>query len=278
MAPKRRSALPVPPRTKSKDKERDVPATIPVVENIDGVEWFTIEYAVKKDKKVYRIRTDIDDISVETLPTDFKSDNCVYSKAFCPRSQYKGHRWNYENSVNIVGWKLCWKNSEICGQKGLIQRAVDCFRNRFPELRSRRVVRQEKKVNGVLRSRRIKSGSANAGTPYPRTERCLRSVKSVTPSEVDPDSDDDTDADFKRLNCVYPRAVGDFNHFKRSFPFAHLLMAARYATEVICNEIGWRLAYLNPRLVGRINLLQKALDAYRDKFGTGSALFDPPIF
>ena len=41
----------------------------------------------------------------------------------------------------------------LAGKRGLIQRAVDSYRNRTPESRSRRVLRQQKLQEGVLRRR-----------------------------------------------------------------------------------------------------------------------------
>jgi hypothetical protein len=43
---------------------------------------------------------------------------------------------------------------EIAGKRGLIQRAVDSYRNRYPSMRSRRVARQEKLLKGTLRKRK----------------------------------------------------------------------------------------------------------------------------
>lgn len=55
----------------------------------------------------------------------------------------------------MLGWKLAYLNAnEIAGKRGLIQRAVDSYRNRYPSMRSRRVARQEKLLNGTLRKRK----------------------------------------------------------------------------------------------------------------------------
>lgn len=73
------------------------------------------------------------------------------------KSKYDGNRWEYETTCNTLGWKLCWLNQEeLCGRRGLIQRAVDSYRNRHTEMRSRRVTRQEKVANGTLRKRKSK--------------------------------------------------------------------------------------------------------------------------
>ncbi|KAJ3029511.1 UNVERIFIED_CONTAM: hypothetical protein HDU68_011904 [Siphonaria sp. JEL0065] len=136
-----------------KPKKPSVPATIPTIFIRDNVEWIEFCYEIKNASVPFEIRTDIDNIDVDALDHDWKTLNCVYAGANMPEEDYKGNRYNYESSVNVIGWKLCHVNPSLCGKKGLIQRAVDSFRNRFTDLRSRRVVRQEKFMNGSLRQR-----------------------------------------------------------------------------------------------------------------------------
>lgn len=79
----------------------------------------------------------------------------MYPRANLPRETYRGNRWAYETECNMLGWKLAYLNAnEIAGKRGLIQRAVDSYRNRYPSMRSRRVARQEKLLNGTLRKRK----------------------------------------------------------------------------------------------------------------------------
>ncbi|KAJ3381380.1 hypothetical protein HDU84_005152 [Entophlyctis sp. JEL0112] len=141
-----------------------VPATIPTSINVqDGIEWLTFCYEVKGSPIYFRIRTDIDHLDVDRdMTEEFKMKNCIYIGASVDKVDYKGHRYEYENSVNHIGWKLCYMNPELCEKKGLIQRAVDSFRNRFEKLRSRRVVRSEKVLNGNLRFRSSPSFSASS--------------------------------------------------------------------------------------------------------------------
>jgi hypothetical protein len=150
-------------RKNSNKSKNTVPATIPTVDVAeDGVEWITFSYSVKGMSREYRIRTDIDGIEIPDIPQDFKVANCVYPRAFCEKSQYTGNRWDYETAVNELGWRLTYLNpDELSGKRGLIQRAVDSYRNRFPEMRSRRVMRQEKLVKGTLRRRSDRPSSLN---------------------------------------------------------------------------------------------------------------------
>ncbi|EFE38836.1 hypothetical protein TRV_06496 [Trichophyton verrucosum HKI 0517] len=97
----------------------------------------------------YTIRCDVENINIETLPQDFKTENCVYPRACCTKDQYRGNRLVYETECNAVGWALAELNPCLRGKRGLIQRAVDSWRNSHqdPRLRSRRVKRMAKANN-----------------------------------------------------------------------------------------------------------------------------------
>jgi hypothetical protein len=109
------------------DPKRKRPLTIPTqIELVDGVEWLTFVYTAKGASQNYRIRIDTDSAAIEELDPTFKAENSVYPKANIGRELYKGNRWDYETSVNDVGWKLSFLNQDILiGKRGLLQRAVD---------------------------------------------------------------------------------------------------------------------------------------------------------
>jgi hypothetical protein len=125
-----------------------IPATTPLVVRQDqnGVQWIAFEYSRDRVKMEYTIRCDVESINVDELPQDFKTENCVYPRACCGKDQYKGNRLHYETECNTVGWALAQLNPCLRGKRGLIQRAVDSWRNsnQDPRLRSRRVRRQAK--------------------------------------------------------------------------------------------------------------------------------------
>ncbi|KAJ3297438.1 hypothetical protein HK104_000517 [Borealophlyctis nickersoniae] len=264
---------------------RTMPGTVPQsVELRDGVEWVTFSYTVKGNTKVYTIRTDIDRIQPEDMSLEFKTGNCVYPRAYCDKTEYTGNRWEYENSVNELGWKLTYLNQgALAGRRGLIQRAVDSYRNRFPELRSRRVVRQEKLIKGTLRKRPERptdeegegqgngTGDAfNFGPPAKRQKpevtqniefESICGGKSVkTRIRVDLHTVDlvHMPEQFRKVNAVFPRAVCGQETFEGP--------ASRWEREREMNELAWKLAWLNPRLSGKRVLLQRALDSYREHF------------
>lgn len=125
-----------------------IPATTPLVVRQDGngVQWIAFEYSRDRVKMEYTIRCDVESVNVDALPKLFKEENCVYPRACCEKGQYKGNRQQYETECNTVGWSLAELNECLRGKRGLIQRAVDSWRNSNQDsrLRSRRVRRMNK--------------------------------------------------------------------------------------------------------------------------------------
>ena len=125
-----------------------IPATTPLVVRQDnnGVQWIAFEYSRDRVKMEYTIRCDVESVNVDGLSAEFKTENCVYPRACCQKDQYRGNRLVYETECNTVGWALAELNPCLRGKRGLIQRAVDSWRNsnQDPRLRSRRVRRMAK--------------------------------------------------------------------------------------------------------------------------------------
>ncbi|KAI9008768.1 hypothetical protein CLU79DRAFT_776822 [Phycomyces nitens] len=281
----------------------------PVAEIRDGVEWVSFVYSHNRTLKRYAIRTDIHAISLDTIDDQFKTDNCVYPRANLPKESYKGNRWAYETECNVLGWKLAWLNSaDISGKRGLIQRAVDSYRNRYPSMRSRRVARQEKLMNGTLRKRKHRDEheeetlsdlsallssqaavlannypalASPSPSPPPSTFPLTLESAIIKPAHqpktiaiddfasntrfrikinVDSVNLEEISQSFRKANCSFPRAT-------TTNPDQYMGGRTRWLEESMCNELGWKLAWLNSRvLAGKKNLLQRALDVYRSKF------------
>lgn len=125
-----------------------IPATTPLVVRQDnnGVQWIAFEYSRDRVKMEYTIRCDVESVNVDDLSQEFRTDNCVYPRACCGKDQYRGNRLQYETECNTVGWALAQLNPSLRSKRGLIQRAVDSWRNsnQDPRLRSRRVRRMAK--------------------------------------------------------------------------------------------------------------------------------------
>ncbi|CAO3696154.1 unnamed protein product [Rhizopus stolonifer] len=218
----------------------------------EGIEWVSFVYSQHRTLHNYCIRTDLDQIDIDTLDEKFKKENCVYPRANLSREVYQGNRWNYETECNILGWKLAHLNSkQLAGKRGLIQRAVDSYRNRYPNMRSRRVARQEKLLKGTLRKRKQETSN------IPKTILIEENgIKYRIRINIESVSSDSIDLEFKKTNCVFPRAM-----------LSTLNLNQRRLDEIRCNEIGWKLAWLNPRmLANKKNMLQRALDTYRYQF------------
>lgn len=144
-----------------------IPATTPLVVRQDGngVQWIAFEYSRDRVKMEYTIRCDVESVTIEDLSPEFKQENCVYPRACCPKDQYRGNRLMYETDCNRVGWALAQLNVPLRGKRGLIQRAVDSWRNsnQDPRLRSRRVRRMAK-----MNSRKQVSPHAGAAAMPPQ--------------------------------------------------------------------------------------------------------------
>ena len=147
-----------------------IPATTPLVVRQDnnGVQWIAFEYSRDRVKMEYTIRCDVESVNVDSLSQDFKQENCVYPRACCAKDQYRGNRLVYETECNTVGWALADLNPCLRGKRGLIQRAVDSWRNsnQDPKLRSRRVRRQAK-MNNRTKNTPNHAGHGAVGLPTP---------------------------------------------------------------------------------------------------------------
>ncbi|KAI9480875.1 MAG: hypothetical protein EXX96DRAFT_617849 [Benjaminiella poitrasii] len=254
----------------------------PTTEIKEGVEWVSFVYSHHRVLRRYCIRTDLEKVDTSILDEKFKKENCVYPRANLPKESYQGNRWGYETECNVLGWKLAYLNpDEIAGKRGLIQRAVDSYRNRYPSMRSRRVARQEKLLKGTLRKRKHREMVGNEDESchkmaksnhheqtfekIPKTILVEDPVGSTAPTKcririnIDSVVLDAVDITFRKNNCVFPRAI----HITPDNPN----VSQRRRDEARCNEIGWKLAWLNPRqLANKRSLLQRVLDVYRKQF------------
>ncbi|KAI8978100.1 hypothetical protein BDB01DRAFT_852639 [Pilobolus umbonatus] len=236
------------------------PTNDPVAEMKDGVEWVSFVYSHNRVLKRYSIRTDIQNVALDAVEDKFKAENCVYPRANLPKENYKGNRWCYETECNDLGWKLAWLNpAEIAGKRGLIQRAVDSYRNRYPSMRSRRVARQEKLLNGTLRKRKAKEEEDEELMKVSPKTMAFEGYRIKINMECV--SLDDISVAFRQQNSPFPRALNVTE------PDHYIGGRTRWVEDTLCNEVSWKLAYLNPKiLAGKKNVLQRALNIYRTKF------------
>ena len=129
--------------TKTTASNGPIKATTPTKHrDANGVDWVEFEYSRDRIKTEYAIRCDITSVNLEELDENYKKDNCIYPRAFS-NDHYRGNRLKYETECNEIGWALTALNAPLRGKRGLIQRAVDSWRNSF-NFKSRRVRRIDK--------------------------------------------------------------------------------------------------------------------------------------
>lgn len=111
-------------------------------------DYITFEYSKNRTKTQYKILSHIHTVNTSDLSAEFKKDNCIYPRAAVPKEEYQGNRHQYETECNHIGWSLAHLNPCIRKKRGVIQRAVDSWRNTNPnpKFRSRRVRKLSKKT------------------------------------------------------------------------------------------------------------------------------------
>lgn len=118
------------------------------ITDAQGITWIEFEYTRGRVNWLYRVRSDIETVDESKLTQSFRQDNCIYPKAMVPPEEYTGHRQRFESICNAIGWRLAYLNPEIRKRRGLIQRAVDSYRNTSQDVstRSRRARRLARKL------------------------------------------------------------------------------------------------------------------------------------
>lgn len=126
-----------------------IPASKPTLkyDHVTGEEHLTFSYSRHKIITTFTVKCPATRVDPKELPEDFLKENCVYPRAMVPVEEYKGNRGRYERECNEIGWTLAWSNPEIRNHRGLVQRAVDSWRNTRTDkaMRSRRVRKTEVK-------------------------------------------------------------------------------------------------------------------------------------
>jgi len=177
-----------------------IPATpLEVHFDDEGVQWIAFQYSRDRVKQAYRIRCDVDSVSSAALGIAFQRANCVYPRAFVDRSVYTGNRYEYESECNSIGWALAELNPALQGKRGLIQRAVDSWRNsnQDEKMQSRRMRRQTRNKSKTGRgvSKRSTSTSTSAVSKRDASRAPSRSATSHS----------------QRLGSTVPSSVHDNN-------------------------------------------------------------------
>ncbi|KAH3685238.1 hypothetical protein WICPIJ_003782 [Wickerhamomyces pijperi] len=140
-------------------KQGPLPAYDPIITINEAENTETITFPYTKKQPILSYSLTIPRFTESTrwnllkslnIPEKFRLENAIYTKALAPEQLYRGKRQNYEMDCNELGWIISWFNQDqIRGNKGLLQRAVDNWRNSRGkiELMSRRQRRTVSKLD-----------------------------------------------------------------------------------------------------------------------------------
>ncbi|KAI8326864.1 hypothetical protein BD560DRAFT_419077 [Blakeslea trispora] len=218
----------------------------PIAEIKDGVEWVSFVYSHNRTLKRYSIRTDIQTVALGIVDDQFKADNCVYPRANLPKETYKGNRWAYETECND------WAGS--CLRTKAKHHRIPTRLVRLQLSSQARLHNLSQHLWKLLLSKPAHQPKTVAiDDPTNNTRYRIKiGIESISLEEIK--------EDFRKQNCAFPRAV-------QSTPEQYTGGRTRWLEDSMINELGWKLAYLNPRVLsGKKNLLQRALDVFRTKF------------
>ncbi|KAJ1950243.1 hypothetical protein FBU59_000771, partial [Linderina macrospora] len=155
------------------------PSDVTLETDSEGVPWMVFSYVQKGKPKWHRIRIDVDRAPLHAIPQSFQKNNCVYPRANCHESAYTGNRWDYETTCNVFGWQLAFLNQELLsGRRGLLQSAVNKYRDKVEGHKSRRITRLEKSE----RSQRGKTNKRPLAKPQRQRIEKRQRVEGADPS------------------------------------------------------------------------------------------------
>ncbi|KAH9386200.1 uncharacterized protein NEMAJ01_1096 [Nematocida major] len=252
------------------------PASQPHIKTVSGENRLCFKYPTKMceegrsgdlgiEEVEFSIKYDIENVDIEKMTEKFKMDNSVYPRANVPYDRYQGNRWEYETEVNKLAWKLAALNPNLLyGKKGIVQRAVDSFRNLHRSTSSRRVVRMKKMNEGTLRKRQPESSSVNSPsvisvtwTQKGSTKRCKVRI------DIDSIDYDKIDSDFKLKYSVFSGEFDDqsFGLGKWENMNEDNILAVKIAFLNVDNTAFWNAV----KVTDKVTMLRKAVEEYKTK-------------
>lgn len=252
----------------------NLPASKPNIRTIDGEERLCFKYNTRisdsalgqmprseLDENEFCVRFDLDSIDLSKLSDTFKQDNCIYPRANVPHDLYCGNRWEYETECNKLAWQFVALNPVLLyGKKGLIQRAVDSYRNINKNFRGRKVSRQDHDINGFVEKRSASS--------MPLTTSVTWTVRGVTKKckiRIDIDGVDylKIDDEFKEKYSVFPDFFDQnsfgLDHWESNNP--DNVIAVKLAHANVDNTQFWNAIKATDKNI----ILKKAVAAYKMK-------------
>lgn len=251
----------------------NLPASQPYIRIVDGEERLCFKYNTKISEKAlnamprteledneFCVRFDLESVDISKLNEKFKMDNCVYPRANVPFEMYTGNRWEYETECNMLAWQFVSLNPVLLySKKGLIQRAVDSYRNINKQSRGRRIVKQDH-LSGLIKRRANELAPQNITIHW-----SIKGINRKCKVRVDVENVDynKIDIDFKIKYSVYSDEFDD-----RSFGLN------KWESNNVDNILAVKIAYLNIdnttfwnaiKATDKASILKKAVESYKGK-------------
>lgn len=252
----------------------NLPATQPYIKLVDGEERLCFKYNTKMSESAlnampkaeleeneFCVRFDLDSVDISKLNEKFKADNCVYPRANIPYEMYTGNRWNYETECNRLAWQFVSLNPVLLyGKKGLIQRAVDSFRNINKSSKGQKFYKDET-FYGDIERRKHSSPSVSSVVISWTSRGTVKKCKIQVCVE---------NLDYSKISDEFKvkYSVLDDKFDENSFGLE------KWESKNEDNELAVKIAYLNVentsflnaiKAVGVYSILKKAVEAYKSK-------------
>lgn len=252
----------------------NLPASQPYVKLVDGEERMCFKYNTKVSESVlstmpkieleeneFCVRFDLDSVDISKLNEKFKADNCVYPRANIPYEMYSGNRWNYETECNRLAWQFVSLNPVLLyGKKGLIQRAVDSYRNISKTNKGHKFYKEETFYGDIEKRKHLSPAFSNVMISWVSRGSLKKCKVQVGVDNID----------FSKISDEFKAkySVLDDKFDENSFGLE------RWESKNEDNELAIKIAFLNventsflnaAKAIGIYSTLKKAVDAYKHK-------------
>lgn len=252
----------------------NLPASQPYIKLMDGEERLCFKYNTKVSESAmnampkaeleeneFSVRFDLESVDITKLNEKFKADNCVYPRANIPYEMYMGNRWNYETECNRLAWQFVSLNPVLLyGKKGLIQRAVDSYRNINKTRQGQKFYKDDTFYGDIEKRKHVSPALSSVHIQW-TARGVVKKCKCQTGIDhIDyPAISDDFKAKYSILNDRFDA---------QSFGLEH------WESRNEDNELAVKIAYLNVentsflnaiKAIGVYSVIKKAVEAYKNK-------------
>ncbi|KRH94954.1 hypothetical protein M153_8800013837 [Pseudoloma neurophilia] len=251
----------------------NLPASQPYIRIIDGEERLCFKYNTKISEKAlnamprndladneFCVRFDLENVDITKLNEKFKIDNCVYPRANVPFEMYTGNRWEYETECNMLAWQFVSLNPILLyGKKGLIQRAVDSYRNINKQSRNKKIIKQDH-LSNLFKRRHSDHQPKNITINW-----SLKNINRKCKIRIDIENIeyDKIDIEFKIKYSVYTDEFDDlsFGLTKWESTNPDNILAVKIAFLNLDNTTFWNAI----KATDKAHILKKAVDGYKNR-------------